>query len=243
MSNFSVYIYQLEQWVNQWVIGQLSELTLLSLGVVFLAGLLTSLTPCTLSMLPITVGYIAGYAARQTKQKGSAARQSIWFALGLATTLAGLGMVAAIAGRIYGQVGLGLTIVVSLIAILMGLNLLNALPLSFPRSRFLEELPDRVPASLQAYTLGATFGLVAAPCSTPVLATLLAWVASTQKLVVGAGLLLAYTSGYVVPLILVGTFSSTLQTLLSLRQWSSWITTLSGVLLIAFGVISLVIRL
>ncbi len=240
MTSLSLGLYQLEQWANQWVTAQLSDLTVISVGIVFLAGLLTSLTPCTLSMLPITVGYIAGYA---TKQNGSVVRQSLWFALGLASTLTVLGMVAALAGRIYGQVGWGLTIIVSLVAILMGLNLLNALPLTFPRSRFLEELPNRVPAGLRAYTLGATFGLVAAPCSTPVLATLLAWVATTQKLLVGAGLLLAYTTGYVVPLILVGTFSGALQKLLALRQWSSWLTTLSGVLLIAFGVIVLAIRL
>ncbi|URR36840.1 cytochrome c biogenesis protein CcdA [Thermosynechococcus sp. HN-54] len=240
MASLTLQLYELEQWANQWVSGQLSSLTVISVGIVFLAGLLTSLTPCTLSMLPITVGYIAGYA---TKQNGSVVRQSLWFALGLASTLTALGMVAAVAGRIYGQVGWGLTIIVSVVAILMGLNLLNALPLSFPRSRFLEELPDRVPASLQAYTLGGTFGLVAAPCSTPVLATLLAWVATTQNLLVGAGLLLAYTTGYVAPLILVGVFSGTLQKLLALRQWSSWITTMSGVLLIAFGVIALAIRL
>ncbi|QEQ02289.1 cytochrome c biogenesis protein CcdA [Thermosynechococcus sp. QKsg1] len=240
MASLTLQLYQLEQWANQWVSGQLSSLSVMSVGIIFLAGLLTSLTPCTLSMLPITVGYIAGYA---TKQNSSVLRQSLWFALGLATTLTLLGMIAAVAGRIYGQVGWGLTIVVSLVAIAMGLNLLNALPLSFPRSRFLEELPDRVPAGLQAYTLGATFGLVAAPCSTPVLATLLAWVATTQKLVVGAGLLLAYTTGYVAPLILVGVFSGALQKLLALRQWSSWITPVSGVLLIAFGVIALAIRL
>lgn len=240
MSNLSLGLYQLEQWTNQWVTGQLSDLTVMSVGIVFFAGLLTSLTPCTLSMLPMTIGYIAGYA---TKQNGSIVGQSLYFALGLATTLTVLGMVAAVAGRIYGQVGWGLTLIVSVVAILMGLNLLNALPLTFPRSRFLEELPDRVPVALQAYTLGATFGLVAAPCSTPVLATLLAWVATTQKLLVGAGLLLAYTTGYVVPLILVGTFSGALQKLLALRQWSSWITTLSGVLLIAFGVIALGTRL
>ncbi|AHB89108.1 c-type cytochrome biogenesis protein CcdA [Thermosynechococcus sp. NK55a] len=240
MASLSLGLYQLEQWANQWVTGQLRDLTVISVGIVFLAGLLTSLTPCTLSMLPITVGYIAGYAS---KQHGSVLRQSLWFALGLATTLTVLGMTAALAGRIYGQVGWGLTLVVSLVAILMGLNLLEALPLSFPRSRFLEELPDRVPAGLQSYTLGATFGIVAAPCSTPVLATLLAWVATTQKLWVGAGLLLAYTTGYVVPLIVVGTFSGALQKLLALRQWSSWITRVSGVLLIAFGVIALAIRL
>ncbi|MFN4280957.1 cytochrome c biogenesis CcdA family protein, partial [Thermosynechococcus sp.] len=164
MASLSLGLYQLEQWANQWVTAQLNDLTILSVGIVFLAGLLTSLTPCTLSMLPVTVGYIAGYAA---KQNSSVLRQSLWFALGLASTLTVLGMVAAIAGRIYGQVGWGLTLLVSVVAILMGLNLLNALPLTFPRSRFLEELPHRVPAGVQAYTLGATFGLVAAPCSTP----------------------------------------------------------------------------
>lgn len=240
MTSLSLGLYQLEQWTNQWVMGQLSDLTVVSVGIVFLAGLLTSLTPCALSMLPITVGYIAGYA---TRQNGSVLRQSLWFALGLASTLTVLGMMAALAGRIYGQVGWGLTIIVSVVAILMGLNLLNALPLTFPRSRFLEELPNRVPAGLQAYTLGATFGLVAAPCSTPVLATLLAWVATTQRVWVGAGLLLAYTTGYVAPLIVVGTFSGALGKLLALRQWSRWITTLSGVLLIAFGVMALAIRL
>ncbi|BAC07605.1 cytochrome c biogenesis protein CcdA [Thermosynechococcus vestitus] len=240
MASLSLGLYQLEQWADQWVTGQLRDLTPISGGIVFLAGLLTSLTPCTLSMLPITVGYIAGYAS---KQNSSGLRQSLWFALGLATTLTVLGITATLAGRIYGQVGWGLTLGVSLVAILMGLNLLDALPLSFPRSRFLEELPDRVPASLQAYTLGATFGIVAAPCSTPVLATLLAWVATTQNLWVGAGLLLAYTTGYVVPLMIVGTFSGALQKLLALRQWSGWITRISGVLLIAFGVIALATRL
>jgi len=70
-----------------------------------------------LSMLPITIGYIGGY---ETKSRLQAAVQSTWFSLGLATTLAGLGIIAALVGQVYGQVGIGLPIIVSIVAILMG---------------------------------------------------------------------------------------------------------------------------
>jgi cytochrome c-type biogenesis protein len=56
-------------------------------------------------------------------------------------------------------------------------------------------------------------------------------------------MLLAYTLGYVMPLILAGVFTSSLKKILALRQWSTWINPLSGVLLIGFGVFSLLSRL
>lgn len=57
----------------------------------------------------------------------------------------------------------------------------------------------------QAYLAGLAFALLASPCSTPVLATLLAWVSATRDPVQGGGLLLAYTSGYVMPLLVAAT--------------------------------------
>jgi len=163
--------------------------------------------------------------------------------LGLATTLAILGILAASLGRVYGQIGVGLPIVVSAIAIIMGLNLLEVFPLRFPSLGTTDWIKEDFPAGLRSYLLGLTFGLIASPCSTPVLATLLAWVAGTQNLVLGAGLLLAYTGGYVTPLIVAGTFTASIKKLLELRRWSSWINPVSGVLLIGFGVFSLLSRL
>lgn len=232
-------LYYLEQFANRLVSDQLIHLTPVSVGIIFLAGLLTSLTPCMLSMLPITIGYIGGYEAKGRVQ---AALQSTWFSLGLATTLAGLGILAAIAGRIYGQVGIGLPIVVSAIAILMGLNLLEALPFRLPSFTGMDWISNDLPEGVRSYLLGLTFGLVASPCSTPVLASLLAWIATTHDPVLGSVLLLAYTAGYVAPLILAGTFTASIKKLLELRQWSGWITPASGVLLVGFGVFSLLFR-
>jgi cytochrome c-type biogenesis protein len=233
-------LYSLDQWANALVEQQLSHLSLFSLVLLFGVGLLTSFTPCTLSMLPITVGYIGGYEA-QNRWQGMA--QSAWFALGLSTTLAGLGIGAALLGQVYGQVGTGLGFVVSAIAILMGLYLLEALPLRLPSLSIGQNWNlDNLPKGIRAFLLGLTFGLVASPCSTPVLATLLAWISSTQNPALGAGLLLAYTSGYVLPIIVVGTFTATLKQFLLIRRWSGWINPVSGVLLVGFGVFSLMTR-
>jgi cytochrome c-type biogenesis protein len=233
-------LFFLERFADRLVSIQLTHLSLVSLGIICLAGLLTSLTPCMLSMLPITIGYIGGY---ESQGKLQAAIQSSWFALGLATTLAILGIVATSIGKVYGQIGVGLPIVVSLIAILMGLNLLEILPLRFPSLGATDWIKEDLPRSFRSFLLGLTFGLVASPCSTPVLATLLAWVANTQDLVVGAGLLVAYAIGYVAPLILAGTFTASIKKILELRRWSGWINPVSGALLLGFGIFSLFSRL
>lgn len=233
-------LYQLQQLADQLVSTQLTHLSWMSAGIIFIAGLLTSLTPCMLSMLPITIGYIGGYEAKSRIQ---AAAQSTWFSLGLATTLAALGILAAVAGQVYGQVGIGLPIIVSIIAIIMGLNLLEALPLQLPSFGGMEWISKDLPEGVRSYLIGLTFGIVASPCSTPVLATLLAWISTTKDPILGSVLLLSYTAGYVAPLILAGTFTASIKKLLELRRWSAWITPVSGALLVGFGVFSLLFRL
>ena len=102
LETLQIKLYSLEQFANTLVSSQLIHLNWLSFSVILIAGLLTSLTPCMLSMLPLTVAYIGGY---QNQGRFQSLIQSSWFALGLATTLAGLGIIAATVGRVYGQIG------------------------------------------------------------------------------------------------------------------------------------------
>ncbi|MGK7912970.1 MAG: cytochrome c biogenesis protein CcdA [Synechococcus sp.] len=236
-----LWLYRVEGIADRLVEAQLTHLSLTSAAVVFGAGVVTSLSPCMLSMLPIAVGYIGGYS--EDRQRWQATVQSLWFALGLSITLTGLGLSAALLGRVYGQVGHWWPLLMGGVAIAMGLNLLEILPIQFPNWLADKEIPQHLPGTMRSLLLGLTFGLIASPCSTPVLVALLGWVSTSGNLTVGGGLLFAYALGLVSPLVVAGTFTGLIKQLLAVRRWSRWLTYGSGALLVAFGTISLATQL
>jgi len=207
----------------------LSSLSPLSILVIFLAGILTSVTPCVLAMLPVMVGYIGG---GQHPSRGRGFLLSACFVLGLATTFALMGLLAVSLGQIFGQVGAAWYYAVAAVCILMGLNLLEILPLRFPA---LKRLPPRLNGFGGAFLLGMVFGVVASPCTTPVLVAVLAMVSASGEIYYGAALLFVYGLGHGMPLLAAGTFAAGLKQLARLRAWTRWINYFSGGLLILAG--------
>jgi len=215
-------------------------------ALVFVAGLVTSLSPCTLSVLPLTLGYIGGYAsdalneneADDEEAKKSAMRSNaIAFAVGLASAFALFGVFAATAGKAFGQIGVVAPISVAVLAIVMGLNLLGEVQLNFPSfgSNF-DPRSLNLPPFLTSFVAGATFALAASPCATPVLSTLLAYVAASSNNVLSGGFLLfSYTLGYSMPLLLAASAAGNIKSVMGVREKTAWVTPASGFLLVAGG--------
>lgn len=218
-----------ESFFNETIPKALSNGGLTIVLLVFLGGIMTSLSPCILSMLPVMLGYIGGLE-KPTKTKGFIASSS--FVLGLAVTFAILGVVASLLGKVFGQIGPAWLYIIGLISIIMGLQLIGVININLPG---LQAMPEKKGGVLGSFGVGLLFGLVASPCATPVLAVLMTYVAGQGVLWYGALLLFIYGLGHGLPLIIAGTFTAVLKSLPRLQKWGHNITYLSGGLLIVLG--------
>jgi cytochrome c-type biogenesis protein len=231
--------------------ASLSHPTALTLGLVFLGGLLTSLGPCSLSLLPVTLAYLAGFGSTSSLAPASPApgplampwQRSLSFSGGIVASLVLLGLSSSLLGRLYGQIPEGVSLVVAVVAVVMGLHLLGLVPLRLPTGPDPERWRSSVPAPLAPLAAGLAFGLAATPCTTPVLAVLLAWMAQTGRPLAGLLLLTCFGAGQVVPLLLAGTVAASLPALLQLRALGRWIPPISGVVLVTTGALTLVAHL
>ncbi|CDY43833.1 BnaC03g14660D [Brassica napus] len=183
-------LYSANQQANEAVQDQLSALTATSLAIIFVAGLVIKVL-LHVHSTPLTFGYIGAFGTGINRAQLSATFQ--------------LSMM---------HFGQGLPVAASGLAIVMGLNLLEVIEHQLPS--FFNNFDPRAaaanfPSSVQAYLAGLTIALAASPCSTPVLATLLGYVATSRDPVVGGSLLLTYTTGYVAPIIPAASFARALQ--------------------------------
>lgn len=220
----------------------------LTLALVFSGGLLTSLGPCSLSLLPVTLAYLAGFGAEAPaplpQQRPSLPWQrSLSFTAGIVASLVLLGGGSALLGRLYGSLPSQIPLVVAVVAVLMGLNLLGLLPIPMPAGPDPERWRRLVPAPLGPLAAGLAFGLASTPCTTPVLAVLLAWIAQNGQPLTGMLLLTSFGAGQVIPLLLAGTAAASLPSLLRLRRVGQWIPPLSGVVLVTTGCLTLIAQI
>ncbi|MEX1316187.1 MAG: cytochrome c biogenesis protein CcdA [Synechococcaceae cyanobacterium] len=221
-----------------------------TLAVVFAGGLLTSLGPCSLSLLPVTLAYLAGFGGSEegSRDAGEARNlaasapwlRSLCFAGGIVSALVLLGLASGLLGRLYGQIPGLVPTLVAVLALVMGLNLLGLLRLPLPAGPDPERWRQRVPAPLAPLAAGLAFGLAATPCTTPVLAVLLGWMAQTGRPLSGMLMLTCFGAGQVLPLLLAGTAAASLPSLLQLRRAGQWVPPISGAVLVTTGVLTLV---
>lgn len=203
-----------------------------ALATVFLAGLATSLTPCVYPMIAITVSV---FGAREAKTRIEGALLSTSFVLGMAALFTPLGVISALTGMAFGSL-LANPIVLVALALLFGamaLSMFGAFELSLPPA-LQNRLAGVGGAGYRgAFALGFVNGLIAAPCTGPVLAVLLAWVGASGNAGFGALSLFVYSLGLGVLFFVVGTFA------IGLPKSGRWLEAVKSV----FGVVMLVLAL
>lgn len=197
-----------------------------------LAGILTSFTPCSLSSIPLVIGYVGGTGQKDTKR---AFRLSLAFAAGAAVTFTVLGVIASIAGRLMGTSASWWYIILGVLMVLMALQTWGIFEI-IPSSYLISKNTKKGFAG--AFIAGILGGVFSSPCSTPVLIALLAIVAGKGSIVWGILLLMLYSIGHGILAIIAGTSIGFVQKLSSSERYGKASTILKivmGALILLIG--------
>lgn len=207
-----------------------------ALATLFGAGVLTSLTPCIYPMIPITAGIIGNSATASTTRLRTVGL-TLTYVSGLALLYASLGLLAGLTGSLFGTVASNpwARFAIGNLLLVFGLAMLDVIPISVP-GRLAAWAGRLGGGSYPAvFALGATSGIVAAPCGAPAFAAVLTFVAATQSAVLGFVYLFVFSIGMTALLVAVGIFSGTLARLPKSGQWTVWIKKTAGVIMIAMA--------
>ncbi len=198
---------------------------------VFSAGVLVSLTPCVYPLIPVTAAVIAGANVGGTR--AGAFLLALLYVLGLAMAYAGLAVVAAMTGKVFGvmQNTPVFSFIVAGIFLFFALAMIDVIPL--PAFRMFE--PGKPKKPWTVFVMGLASGFAVGPCTAPVLGSLLVYVASKQNIFYGASLLFVFACGVGGPLILAGTLGGMVAGWPRAGVWMVWIKRAAGLVLLAFA--------
>lgn len=204
------------QWISD--LMEHTNSTWLRLVLVFLLGILMSLTPCIYPMIPITAGVIQSQASKSFLYN---VLLSLSYTMGIATTFALLGLLAAYTGHLFGSLLTHPAVVVPIILLLvyLALSMIGLYEMYIPR--FMQPKAQNVKGGslISSFFFGVASGTFASPCLSPGLACLLTVVAGLKNIMFGFVLLFVFGVGLSVPLLIVGSFSSSLAVLPRAGMW------------------------
>ena len=212
----------------------LRERPLVALPLLFAAGVATSITPCIYPMIPITVGVLGGAGAVERSRRRTVLF-TLAYVLGLALVYATLGLIAGLTGSLFGAISSNrwAYFTIGNLLLLCGLAMLDVIPVQAP-GRVVAWAGRIAGRSLPgAFLVGATSGLVTAPCGAPAFAAVLTFVTGTGSAVLGFTYLFVFSLGMTALLVAVGLSAGALAALPRSGPWLGWFKKGCGVLLLA----------
>jgi len=205
----------------------------LAVVAVFVGGVATASNPCVLAMVPLMIGMVAG--SKESTGLKKTFVFSLLFILGLSVTFTVLGLISALLGRMFGDVGGFWKYVVAAVCLVMGLQLLGVFKLEL---RIPQIFSVRKEGRLGAFLLGLLFGVVSTPCAVPILAVLLAFVAQRGNVLYGGLLLFVYALGHSTLVLVAGASMGAAKRLIEsrgLRRANFILQKAAGVIVILVG--------
>jgi len=185
---------------------------LLAFGAVFLAGVISSASPCVLSTIPLVVGFVGGYS---DGDRWKAFRYSLMFIVGLSLTFTAFGAAAGLLGTVFGVVGGWWYAIAGSVALVMGGQLMGLYELRLPVKR---DFKPKQGGIIGAFMLGLFFGLVSSPCATPVMVVLLTVVTGKGQVFYGIILMFSYAVGHCLLMLVAGTFTGFVEAFVKTRR-------------------------
>jgi cytochrome c-type biogenesis protein len=197
-------------------------------GASLLGGLISSISPCSLSMLPLIIGYIGGFSDEKPLKT---LIQMIFFVIGTGLVFSIIGAICAITGKIF----IGnpyFALVVASIIMIMALKILGIIEFELPV--MIKEIPKNKLNNDYLYPilLGAVFALIGTPCSTPILASIMAFASISAKISYAVIMLFLFSIGQGLIFIVAGFLTSKLKSGKNFYKFSEMIMKISGVLLL-----------
>ena len=209
---------------------------LLAYLAVYLGGVLTSFTPCTYPVAPITVAFIGAHSSG-SKLKGFVL--SLIYVLGMALTYTAIGAAAALTGKLFGQLQSNpwIYFIMANFCIIMGLSMLEVFSLPIRTPDFIVRLQPRgkTKGAVGAFFVGAASGLIMGPCTAPVLAVLLGFAATRQSIPYAMSLLFVFAIGMGTLLIILGTSAGLLVNFPRSGMWMTRVNHIFGWIMLGVG--------
>ncbi len=240
----------------------------IGLWIASIAGLLSFLSPCVLPLVPAYITFITGlslkeltatnsnigdkdfdtsmsaasrYRADQSalKVRTTVITRGGLFILGFSIVFVALGTSAALVSSIFNDSATWIARIGGIVIVLFGLNILGLLRIPRLEKQLKIDMIKK-PKHAGSFVVGITFGAGWTPCIGPILAGILTLAASSSSIGTGASLLTAYSAGLAIPFIISAfAVDRFLIFIKRIRKWIPWIERISGILLIAIGILLL----
>ena len=217
--------------INQWMTGGIA----LAAAGCFIWGVISVLfSPCHLASIPLIVGYVGGQEKMvQPKQAGI---YSVLFTTGLFITIALIGIICALLGRMLGDVGVYWQVLIGLVLIWVALGMLGVEKCSMSGS-LLYRL--NLKGKLGAFVLGLAYGVLSGSCTFGFIAPILAIITVQEKIATGIILIVLFAVGHCLPIVIAGSSTAAVKKLLENSAWNgagTWFRKGAGTLVCFLGV-------